>query len=54
MAKNNGYSVSVFDYNLDLVNALTEDEWDQFEAWNALSSDCISDELTEKLKIIFE
>ena len=53
VAKNNGYSVSVFDYNLDLADELTKDEWDQFEAWNALSSDCISDDLTEKLKIIF-
>ena len=53
IARDNGYNVTVFDYNLDLSESLSQDEWDQLESWNALSQEYISEDLEQKLKTIF-
>lgn len=53
VAKENNYSVTIFDYNLDLFDGLTEDEWDQLEEWNTFAGDHISQELELRLKEIF-
>ena len=53
VARNNNYDVTVFDYNLDLLESLEESEWDQLEAWNTLAQEHISPELEQKLKQCF-
>ena len=53
VAKNNNYAVSVFDYNLDLLETLSESEWDLLESWNTLAVEHISVELEQKLKDLF-
>jgi hypothetical protein len=53
VAKENNYAVTIFDYNLDLFDGLTEDEWSQLEEWNTFASDHISAELEAQLKEIF-
>jgi len=53
VAKNNGYNVAVFDYNLDLLKSLSDSEWFELEAWNTLSEEHISADLEKKLKQCF-
>ena len=53
VAKNNNYTVSIFDYNLDLSEILTESEWDQFDSWNTLANEHLTDQLEQKLKTVF-
>jgi radical SAM superfamily enzyme YgiQ (UPF0313 family) len=53
VAKENNYTVTIFDYNLDLFDGLTENEWSQLEEWNTFAGDHISAELENRLKEIF-
>ena len=53
VAKENGYAVTIFDYNLDLFDELTEAEWEQLEEWNTFAGDHVSAELETRLKEIF-
>ena len=53
VAKLNDYSVKIVDYNLDLLDKLTEDEWNTLEAWNTFSLDHIDQQLDSKIKNIF-
>jgi hypothetical protein len=53
VARENGYAVTIFDYNLDLFDELTEDEWDQLEEWNTFARDHIDAELELRLKETF-
>lgn len=53
VAKINGYYSKVFDYNLDLLECLTDSEWNELELWNTLATPSISDLLRSKLKQVF-
>lgn len=53
IARENNYEVTVFDYNLDLFEALTSDEWQELELWNTFADDSISPELEKKLHQTF-
>ena len=53
VARENNYAVTIFDYNLDLFDGLTANEWRQLEEWNTFASDSITDKLEGKLKKIF-
>jgi hypothetical protein len=53
IAETNNYQPKVFDYNLELVESLAEDDWDDLESWNTLAVSEISEELENKLKNIF-
>jgi len=53
IAKNNGYDVTIFDYNLDLLDALSNVEWENLEAWCSFATEDLDPGLEEKLKNIF-
>lgn len=53
VAKLNDYSVKIVDYNLDLLDKLSDDEWNTLEAWNTFSLDHIDQQLDSKIKNIF-
>lgn len=53
VAKENNYDVSIFDYNLDLFDQLSETQWQDLEAWNTFAEDHIDAELEEQLKKTF-
>jgi len=53
VAKNNGYNVKVFDYNLDLFNLLSDTEREELDAWTTLSEEHISIDLEKRLKECF-
>jgi hypothetical protein len=53
IAKNNGYDVTIFDYNLDLLDALSDTEWENLEAWCSFATEELNPGLEEKLKNVF-
>jgi hypothetical protein len=53
IAKENNYNVTIFDYNLDLFDNLSDNEWQQLENWNSFADDSINIDLESKLKIFF-
>ncbi len=53
IAKNNGYDVGVFDYNLDLLRELEDHEWENLESWCSFAAEDLLPGLEEKLKDIF-
>jgi len=53
VAKENHYDVTIFDYNLDLFDNLSEKEWQELESWNTFASNSISESVKLKLKKIF-
>jgi radical SAM superfamily enzyme YgiQ (UPF0313 family) len=53
VAKKNHYDVTIFDYNLDLFDGLSEKEWQELESWNTFASNNISELVELKLKKIF-
>lgn len=53
VAKENNFDVGIFDYNLDLFDALNDKDWNDLESWNTLADDNLSLSLEKKLKNIF-
>jgi hypothetical protein len=53
VAETNNHHPRVFDYNLDLLESLSESEWDELESWNTLAVSEISAELENKLQKVF-
>jgi radical SAM superfamily enzyme YgiQ (UPF0313 family) len=53
VAHNNNFNVKIFDYNLDLFENLSSEDWDQLESWCSFSGNSISPELEDQLKTIF-
>ena len=53
VAKNNQRHVNVFDYNLDLLDALNDTEWNLLESWCSFSVDTLPLSLEKKLQTVF-
>ena len=53
VAKQNQYDVRIFDYNLDLQDELSEQHWNELDAWCMFSSNSISQDLEQNLVRIF-
>jgi radical SAM superfamily enzyme YgiQ (UPF0313 family) len=53
VANDNGFDVSIFDYNVDLYFSLEESEWDALESWCSFVIEELPSDLEQKLKKIF-
>lgn len=53
VANNNEYNVTVLDYNLDLFNKLSSNDWDLLESWLTFSTDQLDKTLEDQLESIF-
>lgn len=54
IADKHDFESRVFDYNLELSQSLTKQQWHELELWNTLSAPEISTELEKQLREIFE
>jgi radical SAM superfamily enzyme YgiQ (UPF0313 family) len=53
VAKENGYTPKILDYNLDILSVLSEEEWGQFESWCIFATDEIPQYIETIVKNVF-